>query len=98
MIIVKIAVKALVAPIILVLGAIYLLGNVLVSISSLLTNLFGGLFILGAVVEWIAGAPDAVAWSTVGGGIFLLMAPLIAKGLLEIVMRLSGPFLRLWGW
>ena len=98
MTIVKIAVKALAAPIILVLGAVYVLGNALISMSSPLTNLFGGLFILGAFVEWMAGAPDAVAWSTAGCGAFLLMAPLIAKGMLEIVVRLSGPFPRLWAW
>ena len=49
MTIVKIAVKALAAPIILVLGAVYVLGNALISMSSPLTNV--DLFVLSGIVE-----------------------------------------------
>ena len=47
---------------------------ILIGIGSLVTNLISGLFIFGAAIEWIAGAPSEVAYQCLGLGLFLLAA------------------------
>ena len=94
----KLIPKALVTPIILALGLIYVVGNFLAAVSSVVTNLVGSFFIFGAACGWIVHAQEAMIWQAAGIGVFLILAPHILQGLLELVLRLMGPFLRIWSW
>lgn len=51
---------------------------VLIGIGFLITNLVSGLFIIGAAIEWVAGAPSAMAYQCLGLGLFPLAAPHLA--------------------
>ena len=90
--------KVLIAPITLLVGMVYILGSVLAAISSVVTRIIGGIFILGAVFGWIAQAPESMIWNVVFTGIACLLAPLLAKGLLEIVLHLAGPLMKIMVW
>ena len=49
--------KLIAMPAALVLFLCHVACAILIGIGSLVTNLFSGLFIFGADIEWIAGAP-----------------------------------------
>ena len=51
---------------------------IVIGIGSMVTNLVSGLFIFGATIEWIAGAPSAMAYQCLGLGLFFLAAPHLA--------------------
>ena len=46
------------------------------------------LFLFGAAIEWIAGAPDAMAYQCLGLGLFFLIAPHIANWIVDKVVDL----------
>ncbi len=56
---------------------------ILIGIGSMVTNLVSGLFIIGAVIEWIADAPSSMAYQCLGLGLFLLAAPHLASWIIE---------------
>lgn len=76
----------------------YVLGNVLATVSSIVTNLVGTVFIFGAVCGWITHAQDGLAWQAAITGVVILFLPLIVKGLLELVLHLSGPLMKIMAW
>ena len=96
--ILKLIPKIIIAPVYLVLGLIYVLGNGSAALSSVVTNLVGSFFIAGAAAGWLAHGDERMIWTVAGTGIFLLLAPLILKGLLGIILKLSGLLSVIWAW
>ncbi len=60
--IIRLPMKLIAMPAALALFLCHVVCAILVGAGSLVTNLVSGLFIFGAVVEWIAGAPSAMAY------------------------------------
>lgn len=94
----KLIPKILVSPLILAVGIVYVLGNVLAAVSFIVTNLVGTVFIFGAVCGWITHAQEGLVWQTAITGVVILFLPLIVKGLLELVLHLSGPLMKIMAW
>ena len=94
----KLIPKILISPFILTVGIVYVLGNVLAAVSSIVTNLVGTVFIFGAVCGWITHAQEGLVWQTAITGLVILFLPLIVKGLLELVLHLSGPLMKIMAW
>ena len=94
----KLISKILVSPFILAVGIVYVLGNVLTAVSSIVTNLVGTFFIFGAVCGWITHAQEGLVWQAAITGLVILFLPLIVKGLLELVLHLSGPLMKIMAW
>ena len=90
--------KILVSPLILAVGIVYVMGNVLAAVSSIVTSLVGTVFIFGAVCEWITHAQESLVWQAAISGLVILFLPLIVKGLLELVLHLSGPLMKIMAW
>ena len=91
----KLIPKILVSPFILAVGIVYVLGNVLAAVSSIVTNLVGTVFIFGAVCGWFTHAQEGLVWQAAITGVVILFLPLIVKGLLELVLHLSGPLMKI---
>lgn len=91
----KLVPKILVSPFILAVGIVYVLGNVLAAVSSIVTNLVGTVFIFGAVCGWFTHAQEGLVWQAAITGVVILFLPLIVKGLLELVLHLSGPLMKI---
>ncbi len=94
----KLIPKILVSPLILAVGIVYVLGNVIAAVSSIVTNMVGTVFIIGAVCGWIVHAQESLVWQAAITGLVVLFLPLIVKGLLELVFCLSKPLLRIMAW
>ena len=94
----KLIPKILVSPLLLAVGIVYVIGNFLAAISSVVTNLVGGFILFGSVFGWIVHANQDMLWSVTACGIVILLLPTLAKGLLEIVLHLSGPLFKLMAW
>ena len=94
----KLIPKILISPLILAVGIVYVLGNVLAAVSSIITNLVGTVFIFGAVCGWITHAQEGLVWQAAITGLVILFLPLIVKGLLELVLHLSGPLMKIMAW
>ena len=94
----KLIPKILVSPLLLAIGIVYVIGNALAAVSSPVTNLVGSFFIFGAVCGWITHAMEDTVWMIAVSGVVILFLPTIVNGLLEIVLRLSGPLLRIMTW
>lgn len=94
----KLIPKILISPLILAVGIVYVLGNVLAAVSSIITNLVGTVFIFGAVCGWITHAQEGLVWQAAITGLVVLFLPLIVKGLLELVLHLSGPLMKIMAW
>lgn len=77
--IIKLPLKIIAMPAALCLLICHLACAVLIGIGSFFTNLASSLFLFGAAVEWIAGAPDAMAYQCLGLGLFFLIAPHVAN-------------------
>lgn len=94
----KLISKILVSPFILAVGIVYVLGNVLTAVSSIVTYLVGTFFIFGAVCGWITHAKEGLVWQAAITGAIILFLPLIVKGPLELVLHLSGPLMKIMAW
>ena len=94
----KLISKIFVSPFILAVGIVYVLGNVLAAVSSIITNLVGTVFIFGAVCGWITHAQEGLVWQAAITGLVIFFLPLIVKGLLELVLHLSGPLMKIMAW
>ena len=70
-------------PIIAMLLVFQLISSLIVGMTSIATNLFATVFLIGSVGGWIANAPSGLIFQTVGFGIFFAFAPHIAGWLLE---------------
>ena len=57
---------------------------IVIGIGSMVTNLVAGLFIFGAAIEWIAGAPSAMAYQCLGLGLFLAAATVFFRDIQNI--------------
>lgn len=77
----KLPLKLVAMPAALVLLLCHLGCAFLIGIGSFLTNLASSLFLTGAVIEWIAGAPANMAYQCLGLGLFFLIAPHLANWL-----------------
>lgn len=76
--IIRLPLKLIAMPAALALFLCHAACAILIGIGSLVTNLVSGLFIFGAAIEWMAGAPSAMAYQCLGLGLFLLAAPHLA--------------------
>ena len=74
--IIRLPLKLIAMPAALVLFLCHAACAIVIGIGSMVTNMVSGLFIFGAAVEWIAGAPSVMAYQCLGLGLFLLAAPL----------------------
>ena len=67
---------------------------IVIGIGSMVTNLVSGLFIFGAAIEWIAGAPSVMSYQCLGLGLFLLAAPHLASWIIgkatDLLYRVLG--------
>ena len=90
----KLPLKLVAMPAALVLLLCHLGCAFLIGIGSFLTNLASSLFLTGAVIEWIAGAPANMAYQCLGLGLFFLIAPHLANhiigGLVDLLYRMLG--------
>ena len=77
--IIKLPLKVIALPAALCLLVCHLACAVLISIGSFCTNLASSIFLFGAAVEWIAGAPDVMAYQCLGLSLFFWIAPHIAN-------------------
>ena len=77
--IIKLPLKIIAMPAALCLLICHLACAVLIGIGSFFTNLASSLFLFGAAIEWIAGAPDVMAFQCLGLGLFFLIVPHIAN-------------------
>lgn len=75
----KLPLKLIAMPAALCLLVCHLVCAVLIGIGSFFTNLVSSLFLFGAVIEWIAGAPSSMAYQCLGLGLFFLIAPHLAN-------------------
>ncbi len=79
--IIRLPLKLIAMPAALALFLCHAACAILIGIGSLVTNLVSGLFIFGAAIEWIAGAPSVIAYQCLGLGLFILAAPHLANWL-----------------
>jgi len=86
--IIKLPLKIIAMPAALCLLICHLVCAVLIGIGSFFTNLASSLFLFGAAVEWIASAPDAMAYQCLGLGLFFLIAPYLANWIVGKVANL----------
>ena len=77
--IIRLPLKLIAMPAALALFLCHAACAILIGIGSMVTTLVSGLFIFGAAIEWIAGAPSAMAYQCLGLGLFLLAAPHLAS-------------------
>ena len=75
--------KLIALPIALCLFFCHIACAVLIAIGSVFTNLASSLFLFGAAVEWIAGAPSIMAYQCLGLGLFFLFAPHLANWIID---------------
>ena len=73
--IIRLPLKLIAMPAALALFLCHAACAIVIGIGSMVTNLVSGLFIFGAAIEWIAGAPSSMAYQCLGLGLFLLAAP-----------------------
>ena len=85
----KIAALLLAFPLLLV----QLACTLLLGIASFVLNLLASLFLAGAVAGWFVHAEAVLVWRTAGIGIFFVLLPSFAEGLLSGMTWLSE---RLW--
>lgn len=86
--IIKLPLKIIAMPAALCLLICHLACALLIGISSFFTNLASSLFLFGAAIEWIAGAPDVMAYQCLGLGLFLMIAPHLANWFIGKVANL----------
>ena len=82
---IKLPLRLAAIPFLLTLLALQLLGAVLIGISSVVTHLLAGVFLLGAVTGWLVHAQPWMVWQAVGIGLFFAFAPSLAAWLLNKV-------------
>lgn len=76
---VKLPLKLIAMPAALCLLLCHLACAVMIGIGSFFTNLASSLFLFGAAIELIAGAPVDIAYQCLGLGFFFLFAPHLAN-------------------
>lgn len=77
--IIKLPLKIIAMPAALCLLICHLACAVLIGIGSFFTNVASSLFLFGAAIEWMAGAPDVMAYQCLGLGLFFLIVPYLAN-------------------
>ena len=82
---IKLPLRLAAIPVFLALLARQLLGSVLIGLSSVVTHLLAGVFLLGAVTGWLVHAQPWMVWQAVGIGLFFAFAPSLAAWLLNKV-------------
>ena len=82
---IKLPLRLAAIPVFLALLALQLLGSVLIGLSSVVTHLLAGVFLLGAVTGWLVHAQPWMVWQAVGIGLFFAFAPSLAAWLLNKV-------------
>ena len=80
--IIKFPLKIITFPLVIVLFICHLLCSLFIGISSIATNLLADIFIIGSIAGWITRAPEHMVWQTAGIGIFLMVFPHIAIGII----------------
>ena len=63
--------------------------TLLLGISSFVLNFLASLFLAGAVAGWIVHAEAVLVWRTAGIGIFFVLLPSLAEGLLSGIAWLT---------
>ena len=69
---------------------VHILLALLISLSSIVTNLIGSFFIIGSIAGFITHAAPVMVWQTVCIGVFFLLAPHIAGWLNEKASGITG--------
>ena len=82
---IKLPLRLAAIPALLALLALQLLGVILIGLSSVVTHLLAGVFLLGAVTRWLVHAQPWMVWQAVGIGLFFAFAPSLAAWLLNRV-------------
>ena len=82
---IKLPLRLATIPVFLALLALQLLGAVLIGLSSFITHLLAGVFLIGAVAGWLVHAQSWMVWQAVGIGLFFAFAPSLAVCLLNVV-------------
>ena len=92
--IIRLPLKLIAMPAALALFLCHAVCAIMIGIGSMVTTLVSGLFIFGAAIEWIAGAPSAMAYQCLGLGLFLLAAPHLASWIIgkaaDLLYRVLG--------
>ena len=85
---IKLPLRVIALPIILVMLAVQVIGAFVIGLSSIVTNLLSTFFLLDAVAGWIAHGSPAFIGQVAGVGIFFLLAPQLAGWLLNRIASL----------
>ena len=85
----KLPLRITALPLIALLLVFQLISSIIVGLTSIATNLFATVFLIGSVGGWIANAPSSLIFQTVGLSIFFAVAPHVAGWLLEKVKDLT---------
>ena len=92
--IIRLPLKLIAMPAALVLFLCHAACAIVIGIGSMVTNMVSGLFIFGAAVEWIAGAPSVMAYQCLGLGLFLLAETHLASRIIgkaaDLLYRVLG--------
>ena len=81
----KLPLRIVSLPLIVLLLAFQLIGSILVCLSSIVTNLLATVFLIGSIAGSIVDAPSSMICQAVGLGVFFAFAPHIAVWLLNRV-------------
>ena len=97
--ILKMLLRLVLLPLLVVSLLVHVLLALIIGLSSIVTNLIGTLFIFGSIAGWIIHAAPTMVWQTVCIGIFFFLAPHIASWLNEKASGIAGSiFVFLIGW
>lgn len=77
-------------PLLVVSLLVHVLLALIISLSTIVTNLIGSFFIVGSIAGFIIHAVPALVWQTVCIGIFFLLAPHIAVWMNEKASEIAG--------
>lgn len=69
---------------------VHIVTAAVIGLSSIVTNVLGMVFLVGACAEWIAQMPPALVWQAAGIGMFLLLAPHVAGWINAKAAEVSG--------
>ena len=88
--ILKMLLRLISLPALVVSLVVHVLLALIIGLSSIVTNLIGTFFILGTIAGWLTHAAPSMVWQTVGTGIFFFLAPHIAGWLNEKASGIAG--------
>lgn len=88
--ILKMLLRLISLPLLVVSLLFHVLLALIIGLSSIVTNLIGTLFIIGSIAGWVTHADPTMVWQAVCIGIFFFLAPHIASWLNEKASTIAG--------